>query len=91
LTGDPVWYNDCMTTQELEEVKKVVRESMRESLLAIGINLDDPREAAENMAAIRDIREFARVAKRGAITSVVGVFVTAACTAIWLGIKSLVR
>lgn len=69
------------------DVKQVVREAVHETLISLGVDAASPLTVQQDMHFIRELRSASeRVRSRG-LLALVGILVTAAAGAIWLGIK----
>lgn len=69
------------------DVKQVVREAVHETLLTLGVDAKNPLTVQQDMHFIRELRAASeRVRSRGLLV-LVGILVTAAMAALWVGIK----
>jgi len=73
---------------ENEDVKKVVKEAVKETLVSLGIDACDPMETQQDFHFLRDLRQSTEKIKSKARLVAVGVLVTAALGVLWIGIKS---
>jgi len=76
-----------MIKMHKDDLKKLIKETVNETLVTLGVDPDDPQKAQANMAFLEKMRkgseDTARIVKRSAI----GAFVTAGLYMIWLGIQ----
>jgi hypothetical protein len=74
-----------------EEVRALVREAVRETLTSIGVDQSDPLEVQRDLAWLRDVRQASRSARGKALAALIGLLVTAAAGALWVGLRALLR
>lgn len=74
-----------------EDMEEIVSKAVAETLVRLGIAVDNPIEMQRDMQYLRDWRRSSESIKSKAILVMVGIFVTGACGALWLGIKELLH
>jgi hypothetical protein len=74
-----------------EEVREVVQEAVRETLVALGIDAADPIQTQADLAWLRRMRKATASAASKIGAAVIGILVTALAGAIWLGARALLR
>lgn len=72
-----------------EDLRDLIRDTVRETLTTLGIEATDPFEAQRDFQFLRDTRKAATSAKTKAVLGLVGLAVTGLCAAAWVGIKSM--
>lgn len=63
------------------------RKVIQETLLALGINKDQPLELQKDMSFLRDWRTASDEVKKKSIMTIVGILITGALGILWLGLK----
>lgn len=75
-----------------EELKSLVettaKETVRETLIQLGADVDNPLEMQDDFRTLREWRRSMDSIRTKAVTATVGVLVAGLLAAIWLGIKS---
>ncbi len=71
-------------------VEDVVRSSVRETLITMGMDASNPLKLQENMAFLRDLQAAHEAVKSKGILVIVGMLVTSVAAAAWLGFKGMV-
>ena len=74
-----------------EEVREVVKDTVRETLTALGLDAQDPIEVQRDLSWVRQTRLASAAMRAKAGAAVLGLLLTAAATAGWLGLKALLR
>lgn len=69
-------------------IQEVVRTAVQETLITMGMDAKDRLGLQRDMAFLRELRDTSEKVKSRGLLVLVGILVTALCTAIWLGIKS---
>lgn len=85
-----------MIRQELEaaagptaiHVQDVVRTAVQETLITLGMDASDPMSLQQDMHFVREMRETSEKLRSKGLLVLIGVLVTAALGAVWLGIKA---
>lgn len=70
------------------QIQDVVRTAVEQTLITMGMDASDPLQLQADMAFIRELRETSEKVKSRGLFVLVGLLVTAFCSAIWLGIKA---
>lgn len=68
--------------------KEVAKETVKETFLTLGVDASKPMEVQADFHFLRDCREGSEKIKSKAGLAVVGVLVTTALAALWIGIKA---
>lgn len=74
-----------------EEMRELIRDTVRETLLSLGIDARNPISMQADFRALREWRQAVQAARRNAALAVIGMLITAAGTALWLGIKAMAK
>lgn len=74
-----------------EELRGLVRDTVRETLTSLGVDEDDPLETQRDLAWLRDVRKASAGARAKAGAALIGLLVTAVAGACWLGLRALLR
>ena len=69
------------------EIRKIVAETVAETLTRMGIPADDPIEVQKDMAHLRAWRESVATVKRQGIITAVGILTAGLLGILWLAIK----
>lgn len=69
------------------EVRKVVCETVKETLTRLGIDADDPMEAQKDMAFVRRLRGSVETVQRQGIITAVGIIMAGILGLIWMAVK----
>lgn len=69
------------------EVKRIVAESVDQTLTRLGVDVSDPLEFQKDMAHLRAWRESVATVKRQGLITAVGIVVAGIIGLIWLAIK----
>jgi len=70
-----------------DEVKDLVKEAVRETLLQLGADVDNPREMQADFQAVREWREAYTSVKTKALLSFVAILIGGLVAALWVGFK----
>jgi hypothetical protein len=74
-----------------EEVKIIVAESVRQTLMQLGIASNDPIEMQKDMQHLREWRQTMDSVKSKGVITITAMFFTGIAAALWLGFKELVH
>ena len=74
-----------------EELKEIVAESVRQTLMQLGIASNDPIEMQRDMQHLREWRRTMDTIKSKGLLTIIGMFCTGIMAAIWLGIKEFLH
>lgn len=69
------------------EIRKIVSETVQETLTRIGIEADNPLEAQKDQAFVRNLRTSTETVKRQGIIAAVGILMAGVLGAVWMAIK----
>lgn len=69
------------------EVRKIVAETVRETLTRFGIDADDPMEAQKDAAFVRRLRGSAETVQRQGLITAVIILTTGFLGLVWMTIK----
>lgn len=86
--------DECLARAPLmraDEVRALVKSTVKETLVTLGVDEDDPLEVQRDLAWVRDVRKASASARAKAGAALLGLLVTAIGGACWLGIKALLR
>jgi hypothetical protein len=72
-----------------DEVRALVRSTVKETLTTLGVDEDDPLEVQRDLAWVRDVRKASASARAKAGTALIGLLVAAVAGACWLGFKTI--
>ena len=70
-----------------EEIRRIVAQSVTETLMRLGIEADDPIEVQKDMQHLRAWRESVNTVKRQSFVTATVVIITGALGLLWLAIK----
>lgn len=74
-----------------QQLDKLVSSSVKATLLSLGIAHNDPIEMQKDFQHLRDWRESMEQVKQKGMLTAVGILVTGALAAIWLGLKGFLN
>ena len=77
-----------MTMTELE-IKRIVRETVEETLTSLGVDHDDPIEMQKDFQHLRDWRQSVDAVRSKGIMTAFGVLIAGIIGALWVGIKDI--
>lgn len=69
------------------EVKRIVAETVEQTLLALGVDTDDPVELQKDMAHLRTWRESMETVRKQTLLTAIGVITLGVLGLIWMAIK----
>ena len=69
------------------EMKRVVAEAVQETLVKMGVDIDDPIEMQKDMSFLREWRNSTAAVKRHGLITAIGVLVVAGLGLVWLAIR----
>lgn len=70
------------------EIRKIVAETVRETLTRMGIAADDPIEVQRDMQHLRAWRESVATIKRQGLITAIGIVTAGVIGAVWLAVKA---
>lgn len=68
-------------------VREVVREAVEQTLLTLGVDAKNPLTVQQDMHFVRELRSASESVRSKGLLVVVGILITAALGALWVGIK----
>jgi len=71
------------------QVRDIVRDSVHETLVGLGMSPSDPHEMQKDFNHLRDTRLAVEMIKRRSIVTLVGILITGAVALLWLGVQGL--
>lgn len=74
-----------------DQLRELMRECVRETLTGLGMDDRDPIEVQRDLAWVRDMRRASASARAKAGAALIGLILTAAAGAVWVGIKAALR
>lgn len=69
------------------EVKRIVAETVEQTLLTLGVDTDDPIELQKDLAHLRAWRQAKETVVRQGLITAIGVIVAGGLGLLWLGMK----
>jgi hypothetical protein len=72
-----------------DEVRELMRETVRETLTGLGVKVDDPIEVQKDFQHLREWRETTESIKSKGILAMAGIVASGLVAAAWLGIKQM--
>lgn len=74
---------------EVREIERIVSESVRQTLIQLGIAAADPMEMQKDMQHLREWRKSMESIKSKTLITVLTVFLSGVLAALWIGFKSV--
>lgn len=74
-----------------EEARVIIRETVRESFLMLGVKLDDPIEVQKDFQHLREWRQTSESIKKKGMLAATGIIVSGLLAAVWIGIKEFLH
>jgi len=74
-----------------QEIKKIVSDTVRETLIELGIAHDDPLEMQKDFQHLREWRLATAMIRRKGILTILGFIIAGAAASLWLGFKQLLN
>lgn len=69
------------------EIRKIVAETVAETLMRIGIEADDPMEAQKDFQHLRSWRTSTETVKRQGLLTAIGIVTAGIIGAVWMALK----
>lgn len=69
------------------EQRELIRETVKETLLTLGLDIDDPIKVQKDFQHLREWRETTETIKSHSLTTLVGIVAAGILGFIWIGIK----
>jgi len=74
-----------------QQIKKIVSDTVRETLIELGIAHDDPIEMQKDFQHLREWRLATATIRRKGILTILGILIAGAAAALWVGFKSMIN
>jgi hypothetical protein len=74
-----------------DELRDLMRECVSETFDRLGVDQTNPLEFQRDLAWVRDMRRASASVRAKGLAALVGLLVTAAAGAAWLGLRALLR
>jgi hypothetical protein len=81
----------ALQADEVREIEQIVAETVRQTLIQLGISTVDPLEMQKDMQHLREWRKSMESIKSKAMLTTLTVFLSGILAAIWLGFRALVK
>ena len=78
-------------TLEEKDIHRIVRDSVRETLIELGIAHDDPIEMQKDFQHLREWRLATAMIRRKGILTILGLAIAGMAAALWLGVKQMIQ
>lgn len=78
-----------MTTLSKDELRTLIRETVTETMVSLGIQAQNQTEMQRDFQFMRDLRTATTNMKRKASMVAITALITSLLTAVWLGIKTI--
>ena len=72
-----------------EKQRELIKETVHETLLSLGLEIDDPIKMQKDFQHLREWREASESLKSHGLTTLVGILLAGMIGAIWIGIKNV--
>lgn len=73
-----------------DDIKRIVSETVKETMLLLGVKIDDPVEMQKDFAHLRKWRGAVETAQSTSMLTVIGILVTGTLGALWIGFQSMI-
>lgn len=74
-----------------DEVERIVKQTVKETLIHLGVKVDDPIEVQKDFQHLREWRLAIQEARKKTMLAVVGVVVSGVLAALWLGVRHTIN
>lgn len=74
-----------------EQLSELMKETVNETLIKIGVEANHPLEMQKDFAHLRDVRESTEAIKRKGLLIAVGILTSACLGVAWVGIKTALQ
>lgn len=81
--------NEGLTTAQKEELRILISDSVKQTLIQLGIASTDPIEMQKDMLHLREWRKSMDSIKSKSVLTLITIAVTGSAAAFWIGIKDL--
>ena len=82
--------NEGLTSVQKEELRVLVAESVKQTLIQMGIASSDPIEMQKDMLHLREWRKSMETVKSKSVLTLITIALTGSAAALWVGIKELI-
>jgi hypothetical protein len=82
--------NEGLTPVQKEELRVLVAESVKQTLIQMGIASSDPIEMQKDMLHLREWRKSMETVKSKSVLTLITIALTGSAAALWVGIKELI-
>lgn len=79
-----------LTPEQKEELQALVVESVKQTLIQLGISSHDPLEMQKDMQHLREWRKSMENVKKKGFMAAITIAVSGMCAMLWIGFKELV-
>lgn len=76
-----------MSQLDSEEIRELMKETVHETLLSLGIDTCDPKEMQKDFLYVRSLRESVEAVKKKGWLTIVSILVVGICALLWMGVK----
>lgn len=74
--------------QDAEEQRRLIRQTVEETLLSLGIEVDDPIKVQRDFQHLREWRETTEALKSNGLMTLLGIVVVGLAGFLWIGFKN---
>ena len=74
-----------------EQLRSVVKDTVSETLVRMGIDAEDPIEMQKDFSHLRQWRTATDSARTKGVVALVGILVTGICAAVWMGLQQMLE
>ena len=78
-------------TLEEQDIRRIVRDSVRETLVELGISHDDPIEMQKDFQHLREWRLATAMIRRKGLLTILGLAIAGMAAALWVGLKQMIQ
>ena len=76
-----------MNNYNHEEYRELIKETVKETLLSLGLEVDDPIKVQRDFQHLREWRETSESLKSKGLVTLFGIILSGGLGALWLGFK----
>lgn len=70
-----------------EQIRDIVEDTVRTTLMTLGVDANNPLEFQKDMAHVRNWRQSVETVKRQSLMTAIGILTTGAVGVLWMAIK----
>ena len=74
-----------------DDLRRLIRDTVKETLIVIGIDPNSPIEFQNDMRTLREWRLSSKIIRRGIIMGVIVTVASGTLAALWIGLKALLK